>query len=451
MRGELSRQPRETSHGKRTAFAMRLRIWHDFRERVDHHFWGGEAPAGVWGRLVGVGRLLYLVARKSSRDLTFERAASLAFASSLSLIPLGVILIMIFHGLFDFDARLSEFREYIVSLVAEESRSQVARWLAEIESGLRAPLENTSAVTPIAVAGLLIAGMTLYRSAERNFSVVWEVPVTRTFFQRLATFWLLLTAVPFVLGLAFGPGLSQAAAEVQAVEVQVSWVRSVALPGLISFLGFAILFTVLPNARVKIHAAALGALFSSIVWLAGTQAFTYYVQHLANQSIYGALGVLPFGLLYLFYSWVVALVGAQLAFCFQNYVVLAREMRRMVGAPRLSAGGAAVALTTRFYRALREPGAPPKVGDIADAIGYPAHELIDIAQRLERAGYLALDDQHRVTPTVAPDLLTPADVVLALNEPRLAPETGTPLAEFLAGVDREITTRLREKSFADFM
>lgn len=427
---------------------MKFALVKSLRQRLDALFWGEDEPRGLKRPVITVGRLLYLVARKANRDLVLERAASLAFASSLSLIPLGVIVILIFHGLFDFEDRLIEFREYIVSLVAEDSREQVSRWLIEIEGGLRAPLANSSAITPIAVAGLLIAGMTLYRSTERNFSAVWEVPVTRSFFQRLATFWLLLTAVPFVLGLSIVPDLREVTA-IGDDTVQISWVQTIALPGLISFLGFSVLFTVMPNARVKIHAAALGAIVAAVIWGVGTHAFAFYVRNLANQSVYGALGVLPFGLLYLYYSWAVALGGAEISYCAQQYRLLVREMRLLVGSPRLSPGGAGIALMGRVFGSLGKPGPGPSVSAVAELIRYPIEDLMPIVRKLEAAGFVTVDERHRLNPTIAAGLLTPAEVVGALDVPRFAPDTDTVLAGFLADVDREIGERLSEKTFED--
>src|SRR5207244_708667 len=93
----------------------------------------------------------------------------------------------------------------------------------------------------------------------------------------------------------------------------------------------------LPRARVRVEAAAAGALVSAVLLELAKVAFAFYVEHLlapAATRMYGALGLLPIFLVWTFYGWVVVLVGAVTAYTVQNLEHLERADRRARGRGR---------------------------------------------------------------------------------------------------------------------
>src|SRR5262249_38727320 len=77
----------------------------------------------------------------------------------------------------------------------------------------------------------------------------------------------------------------------------------------------------LPATRVTWRAAAVGALLSALAFEAAKSLFQLYVARVAFQSyagVYGALGLVPILLLWIYYSWLVVLLGAEVAHTVQN-------------------------------------------------------------------------------------------------------------------------------------
>lgn len=79
---------------------------------------------------------------------------------------------------------------------------------------------------------------------------------------------------------------------------------------------FLLMYTAFPNIHVPFKAAALGASFTASVWVAFTLIFIYYVKALANTTfaIYGALAAVPLFLLIVYFSTLIILFGAEVAY-----------------------------------------------------------------------------------------------------------------------------------------
>ena len=86
------------------------------------------------------------------------------------------------------------------------------------------------------------------------------------------------------------------------------------LPFLGSFLFFLLLYILVPHTKVHIWSAVSGALIATLLFEFSKSAFAFYfINFPVYQVIYGALAVIPLLFIWVFISWVVVLVGAQIA------------------------------------------------------------------------------------------------------------------------------------------
>jgi membrane protein len=83
-------------------------------------------------------------------------------------------------------------------------------------------------------------------------------------------------------------------------------------PATLGFVGFTLLYTFIANRPVRWRHAAAGALTATILFEILKIGFGLYVSAFPTyQAIYGALSVLPILLLWIYLSWLVALLGAE--------------------------------------------------------------------------------------------------------------------------------------------
>ena len=142
-------------------------------------------------------KLGYLSVRKIVGAQCLERAATLSFTTTITLISLSILLIFVFDSFGTFQESLTELRDFLGRYVAPGLEGEVDRWLTDIEASLRA--SKAKAIQGIAFVALVIAALALYRQAEKTFASIWNAPIRRGFIQKLGTFWLLLTAAPLIL------------------------------------------------------------------------------------------------------------------------------------------------------------------------------------------------------------------------------------------------------------
>ncbi len=485
------------------------RIWAgiDARLRVP------EAGRGPWGRrgLRGA-RLAVLVGRRFRSDLCSERAASLAFSSVVAAIPAAMIVLLSIQLLYGAEllpggpggpatsesagtgaveettgadaadggervtaaeTMLGPVFDKVSEYVAEENREEVRRALGRLERELEidrrlrsliAQSENQrGAVTGIAIFVLVMSAMTLFRSAERAFTGIWRVERRRGAFEKVATFWLLLTAAPLILAISvymkskLGSTIDGRLGEGSALaEFVRTAILDFAFPLSISFFAFMLLLAYLPHTRVRLSAAAAGALVTAIGWELGTRAFQLYVQNTLLSGVLGALGVIPFFLLWVYFSWAIVLVGAETAYCLQHFPVLVSEVWGRVRERTVPRPTLALLILERVYRAFGGDGSAPNADLMATRLSVPIAEVEEVAAVLLAADLL-LAQEGGWSPARASDRLRPSEVVslfptrAGFRLPAALDGIRSPLADLLQEVDGTLTDRLGQVSFADLI
>jgi len=428
----------------------RLRGWLDAQLR------GDEVTTTYWRRnWLRSARLIVLVARRFRSDLCLERAASLAFSSVIAVIPATLIFLFSVQMLGSYENPeevLQPAIEFVTRYVTDDQKKEV------VDSALKSLVKELDAqsrlqdlmvrskdsagwVTAVGILVLLLSALTLFRSAERAFTGIWRVANRRGLFEKLATFWLLLTAAPAILSVSIYVKRSL----VSSMTSGTGWERlleSVLIHGLfplsISFFAFVLLFAYLPHTRVQLSAAAGGALVSAIGWQLGTEAFELYVESTMLSGVLGVLGVIPFFLLWVYFSWTIVLVGAETSYCLQHYRTLVvetwgRRQERTVARPTL-----ALLVLEQVYRHFRGESSPPTADSLARMLGVEIGEIEEVISVLMRSEMIVSKERSWLPGSSADQLQLAAVVEL------FPTRAGFRLPSALDGIDSTLTRLLRE-------
>jgi hypothetical protein len=165
----------------------------------------------------------------------------------------------------------------------------------------------------------------LFSTIETAFNSIWGVKRGRNWLLRIAFYWAAVT-LGAVLALA-SLALLSASAFVSTIESlpmgaeirqMFIWagpaVSMVVLTGLLT-----VFYKFIPNTSVNWWPAFTGAVVVVILLYANNlMAFLYLRNVTLNQSLFGALGVLPVLMLGLYVFWLIVLLGGQITYATQN-------------------------------------------------------------------------------------------------------------------------------------
>lgn len=145
------------------------------------------------------------------------------------------------------------------------------------------------------------------------------------------------------------------------------------MPVATSALAFTMLYAVVPNRRIRLLHALAGGIFAALLFEVAKRAFGAYIAAFPTyEAIYGALATVPIFLVWVYLSWLVVLLGAEVTHCLGIY------RWRCIGGGSMGGYGDAVTLllaldeasltgrapSTQDLTALRPRWNEPKVEDL---------------------------------------------------------------------------------------
>lgn len=249
------------------------------------------------------------VARRFLRDECPTRAAALAYVSLLSLVPFFAVMFAVLKGL-GLPARLEPWLLERMGLAGETVKVLVTA----IERA------NVGLLGAVGVSLLIVSVFGVFGTIEHALNRVWRVPTARSHVRRVADYSALIFIAPFLLLLAVGvisslriTPLLRTAEHLPALS-WLSWLILHVLSILANIIGLGIVFAVLPNRRMPWESVAIAAVVSGLLWLGVQWIYVSLQVGLASYSaLYGALAQVPLTLIWLYASWTVFLLGAEVA------------------------------------------------------------------------------------------------------------------------------------------
>jgi membrane protein len=169
---------------------------------------------------------------------------------------------------------------------------------------------------------LVFIAIRMLASVEATFNDIWGVTRGRNWLWRTVLYWTTITLGPLLLiaalGLAGGPHLETARNLVNRMPLVGGFIFDL-LPLVVLWLTFALVYLLMPNTKVHFAAALAGGMVGGTLWhLNNIFGFLYVSRVVTNSKIYGSLGLVPVFMVGLYFSWLILLFGAQVAYAFQN-------------------------------------------------------------------------------------------------------------------------------------
>lgn len=252
-----------------------------------------------------------------SNDMALKFSASLAYYTIFSLAPL-LLLVISLAGLFlGREAIQGELFKEINGFVGNDAAKQIQDMITRLE------LSGKSTISVIIGSVTLIIGATtVFGEIQESINIIWQVKakpkkawlkmlkdrllsgslIVSLGFLLLVS--LLINGVLLVLKdrlIVYLPDITVFLFD--AVNIVISFLVITTL--------FAVIFKVLPDAKISWKDVRSGAIFTAILFMLGRFVIGIYVESSANSSTYGAAGSLIAILLWVYYTAAILYFGAE--------------------------------------------------------------------------------------------------------------------------------------------
>lgn len=243
-----------------------------------------------------------------------RHAAALAFNSLLALAPMMAIALSMLSLFSSFEDMGSSVETFIYQFLVPAAGDDVKVYLDQFAS-------RAGKLTAVGAGVFLLTTLLLLSNIESSFNDIWGIKKGRTLGQKLTVYWAMVTLGPLLMGASLT--MSTYFLSLSVFTGQASTVGILLIPLLLESMAFLLLYLVMPNVRVSLIHALVGALVASLLFELTKRAFAAYVSNFANyEVVYGALAALPIFLIWVYLSWVVTLIGAEVVAVLQQKKLL---------------------------------------------------------------------------------------------------------------------------------
>jgi len=258
---------------------------------------------------------------------------------------------------------------------------------------------------------------------------IWKVRSARGYRQKIIAFTMLFFWGPLLMGLSFTTTAMLERNRYLRILFRGDLIF-VVVPIIVLFIGFTMLFWLVPSARVRVTSAMIGALVTTALFTLVRWAFGLYAQVLVSGGfnvIYGTVGLAIIFLIAIEVMWVVILLGVEISYVWQNlYGVLRAESQQIHDDPQYDlyfAMRGMIEIARRFDR--REE--PPSTYRLAEQFGTTDSQMLRVLRKLEDAKLVAPVGGEWIgfVPACDPDRISIDEVVTQMEGvQRRLPEIG---------------------------
>ena len=348
---------------------------------------------------VGILRGITGIIREATEGQLTLRAMSLVYTTLLSMVPL---LALSFSVLKAFGAH-NAVEPLMLNLLEPLGEQGV-----ELTQNVLGFVDNMR-VGVLGFVGLIFLVYTviaLVQKIEQAFNGIWHVEGMRSLGQRFSNYLSVILIGPVLVVSALGvtatvmsSALMQRVTAVEPFGTLFEAASSM-LPFALIVAAFTFIYMFVPNTRVRLLPALIGAVIAGILWQAVGWGFATIVAGSTRyDAIYSGFAIVILLLIWVYLAWLILLVGSNIAFYIQNpeYIRVRGAGQPPSAAMRERLGLHLIAEVGRRFLAGAKA---PTLDDLAHRLQVPSRVLAGPALALEKSGLLVVtgEDDPRYLP-----------------------------------------------------
>ena len=293
--------------------------------------WEGDLSALPWWQawLIKSVQICYVVVRDVADGQLTLRAMSLVYTTLLALVPLLAVSFSVLKG-FGVHTQIEPLLLKFLSPMGEkgiELSSRIIGFVDNVKAGV---------LGSVGLALLIYTVISLIQKIESAFNYTWRVKRSRPIAQRFSDYLSIILIGPVLIFTALGiTATLTSTAVVQklvAIEPFGSLLQIVShlLPYLLIITAFTFFYIFVPNKKVQLTSALIGGTTAGVIWEITGWGFASFVSTSTRYTaIYSGFAILIMFMLWVYLSWLILLVGANIAYYHQHPECLTPERRSL--------------------------------------------------------------------------------------------------------------------------
>jgi len=257
--------------------------------------------------------------KRSQEDNIKVPAGHLAYVTLLSIVP---CLAVVFYMLSAFPM-FAELNKIIEDLIYNNFVPTAGDAVKEHMTGF---IENTKKMSMMGIGSLIVIALLLISTIDQTINRIWRCTNKRSTVQAFTIYWTILSLGPIIIGGSIALSsylfsIVQTGGFLSAGQQLLSFV-----PFVFSWLAFAGVYTLVPHQRVSFRYALTGGFIAALLFNLATDLFTLYITNFPSQQIiYGALAVIPIMFVWIYFSWLIVLIGAEVTATLEEFLSVSEK------------------------------------------------------------------------------------------------------------------------------
>ncbi|PIE82253.1 MAG: hypothetical protein CSA10_00920 [Cardiobacteriales bacterium] len=376
-----------------------------------------------------------------------EDAQAMVYITLLTLVPLLAVAFALLRG-FGVEGLIEPWLNELFAPMGSAG-NQVSSYLIEFVGQTRA-----GGLGIVGIVFLFISVINLAQKIETTLNRVWNVEDNRGIQSRITGYISAILLAPLLIGAIMTTMLSVKDAAWLKPFLAHSGINTIfniltsALPIFLIFVVIACSYAWIPNIKVKWRAAFAGSVFFLALWYPISQIFSIFIAGSANYSvIYSSFATIVILLLWLFFLWLLFLMGAKVASLVQMpYGLSPKNEDNWYADEQILIG---FSVMNEIARAFTDANQAPSALELSNAIYSTPKKVNFVLARLEKANMVTIttgnpsrylltkDVKHYNLTDIYRALSTPCGMLnleeqhLALLNEQIMPILDKPLLEWL--------------------
>ncbi len=254
-----------------------------------------------------------------------QTSAYLAFTTLFAIVPLITVTFSVLALVPELRRWENAMRDVLFRHVLPNTGTFIEKYLGEFAS-------QAANLTTAGILVLFVTCMLMLRRIESSFNKIWHVRQARTGVNGFLLYWAILSIGPLLMGMAFL--LSSYVASLQVLSLWFPWLEMDRwfwsfIPFASTIAVFSLAYVAIPNTSVPFRHALVGGTFAGALFEIARHVMAFGFQLFPSyQFVYGAFAAVPIFLTWIYVSWVIVLLGAELV---QSMSFFRYEGRRSTG------------------------------------------------------------------------------------------------------------------------